>query len=295
MDLSRLHPQARSALGAQIRVPLTVENLAEVRRSMTDAAPVEVGAGPRLRTVTEVDADGVPARFYSDGPAGRPVLLFAHGGGWVMGDLATHDGLCRQLAADSGWAVLAVEYRLAPESAYPAAVDDMERALGWLRRADPPVAVAVAGDSAGGYLAAVLARRAADAGRPVAAQVLICPALDPAMSYPDLDDYGLDRAEMRFFWQAFAPAGSVPVNPLLMDPAGMPPAVIVTAELDVLRDEAERYAHRLQAAGVPVISTRYQGVNHNFVRKLALFDAAGVAVAQIAAALRSPGLISEVP
>jgi acetyl esterase len=288
MDLSRLHPQAQSAIREQVRVPLTVENLAAVRRSMADAAPVEVGSGPPLRTVTDVDADGVPARFYSDGPDDAPVVLFAHGGGWVMGDLATHDGLCRQLAADSGWAVLAVDYRLAPESPYPAAVDDMERALGWLRRADRPVAVA--GDSAGGYLAAVLARRAADAGRPVAAQVLICPALDPAMTYPELDEYGLNREEMRFFWQSFAPAGTAPVNPLLMDPAGMPPAVVVTAELDVLCDEAERYARRLQAAGVPVICTRYQGVNHNFVRKLALFDAAGVAVAQIAAALRSAGI-----
>lgn len=288
MDLSRLHPQARTAISEQIRVPLTVENLAGVRRSMADAMPAEVGAGPRLRTVTDLDVDGVPARLYSDGPDDGPVLLFAHGGGWVMGDLATHDGLCRQLAADTGWAVLAVDYRLAPESPYPAALADMERALGWLRRAGRPVVVA--GDSAGGYLAAVLARRAADADRPVAAQVLICPVLDPAMDYPELDGYGLHREEMRFFWEAFAPAGSAPVNPMLMDPAGMPPAVVVTAELDVLRDEAERYAHRLQAAGVPVICTRYQGLNHNFVRKLALFDAAGVAVAQIAAALKSLGI-----
>jgi acetyl esterase len=180
--------------------------------------------------------------------------------------------------------VLAVDYRRAPEHPWPAAVDDVSRALAWLgdRR------VAVAGDSSGGHLAAVVARRARDAGRPVAAQVLICPVLDPAMDYPDLDDYGLHRDEMRFFWDAFL-AGGDPAdpdaNPSVADPAGLPPAVVVTAELDVLRDEAERYAARLQAAGVPVICTRYQGVNHNFVRKLAIFDAAHAAVAQIAAAL----------
>ena len=253
---------------------------------MADAAPVEVGAGPRLRSITDVDAGGVPARLYRDGPDDAPVLLYAHGGGWVMGDLDTHDGLCRLLTKESGWAVLAVDYRLAPESPYPAAVEDLDRALGWLR--DRDLRVGAGGDSAGGHLAAVLARRAADAGRPLLAQVLICPALDPAMAYPDLDDFGLHRDEMRFFWDAFAPDGlPAAADPLRMDPAGLPPAVVVTAELDVLRDEGERYAHRLQAAGVPVISTRYQGVNHNFVRKLALFDAAGVAVAQVGAALRA--------
>ena len=278
MDLSRLHPQARAAVEAQIRVPLTTENLPGVRRSMADAAPVEVGDGPPLRSVTDVDAGGVPARFYRDGPDDAPVLLYAHGGGWVAGDLATHDGLCRLLVKETGWSVLAVDYRLAPESPYPAAVEDLTRALDWLR--DQGLRVGVGGDSAGGHLAAVLARQAADAGRP---------ALDPAMAYPELDDFGLHRDEMRFFWDAFAPDGlPAAADPLRMDPAGLPPAVVVTAELDVLCDEGERYAYRLQAAGVPVISTRYQGVNHNFVRKLALFDAAAVAVAQIGAALRAP-------
>jgi acetyl esterase len=264
-------------------VPLTVDNLAGVRQSMADAAPAEVGEGVAVRTVADVDAGGVPARYYDDGPPDAPVLLYAHGGGWVMGDLETHDGLCRRLAKETGGAVLSVGYRRAPESRHPAAVDDVERALDWLG----PRRIVAAGDSAGGYLAAVLARRHPER---IAAQVLICPALDPAMAYPDLDDYGLHRDEMRFFWAAYAPDGlAAQEDPLRFDPAGMPPAVVVTAELDVLRDEGERYAYRLQEAGVPVICTRYQGVNHNFVRKLALFDAAGVAVAQIAAALRAPG------
>jgi acetyl esterase len=263
-----------------------VDNLAGVRQSMVDAVPDEVGDGVPVRTVADVDAGGTPARYYNDGPDDAPVLLYAHGGGWVMGGLATHDGLCRRLARETGGAVLSVDYRLAPEHRYPAALDDLDRALDWLgdRR------IAAGGDSAGGYLAAVLARR--HPGR-IAAQVLICPALDPAMQYPDLDDYGLHRDEMQFFWAAFAPAGVDPeVNPMVFDPAGMPPAVVITAELDVLRDEGERYAYRLQDAGAPVVCTRYLGVNHNFVRKLAIFDAAGAAIAQIAAALRSPGFAS---
>ncbi|HKS97883.1 MAG TPA: alpha/beta hydrolase fold domain-containing protein, partial [Rugosimonospora sp.] len=133
-------------------------------------------------------------------------------------------------------------------------------------------------------------RRARDAGAGLAAQVLICPVLDPAADYPALDGYGLDRHEMRFFWDAYAPPGvdrSQPdLDPLRADLAGLPPAVIITAELDVLRDEAERYAAALLRAGVPVVAARYQGMVHNFPRKLALFDAAHAAVAQIAAVLR---------
>ena len=287
MDLERLHPQARLALSAQRRAPLTRENLDAVRHSMVDATTDEVGAGPRLRTVTDVAADGVPARLYADRDD-QPILLYAHGGGWVLGDLETHDGLCRHLAKATGWAVLSVDYRRAPEAPHPAAIDDLETALTWLRRTRPEP-VAVAGDSAGAHLAAVVARRQRDRGQPVAAQVLICPALDPALAYPELDDYGLHTDEMRFFWDAFVPAGidrSDPdVDPFRASFGGLPPAIVLTAELDVLRDEGERYAAALLAAGVPVIAVRYQGVNHNFVRKLALFDAAHVAVAQIAAAL----------
>jgi acetyl esterase len=289
MDPARLHPQVRAALTAQIREPLTIENLASVRASMVDAAPAEVGEGPTVRRVQDVSANGVPARLYADGED-RPTIVYAHGGGWVMGDLDTHDGLCRHLAVATGWSVLSVDYRRAPEVPYPGASDDLDAAIAYARQSG---VVAVAGDSAGGHLAAVAARRARDAGNPLAAQVLICPVIDPAMAYPELDDYGLHRDEMRFFWDAYLPEPAdrtVPdADPLRADPAGLPPAVVITAELDVLRDEGERYAGALMAAGVPVVSARYQGVNHNFVRKLAIFDAAHAAVAQIAASLRPIG------
>jgi len=297
MDPARLHPQARAALAAQPRAPLTVPNLAEVRASMVEAIPVEVGDGPPVATVVNLDAGGVPARLYRDAAADRaPVILYAHGGGWVMGNLDTHDGLCRNLVAASGWALLAVDYRLSPEHPYPAAIEDLTRALGWLRGeaeqryALDPGRIAVAGDSAGGHLAAVLARRARDAGAGLAAQILICPVIDPAVDYPPLDDYGLDTEEMRFFWDAYAPPevdrAQPDLDPLGADLAGLPPAVVVTAELDVLRDEGERYAAALLRAGVPVVAARYQGMVHNFPRKLALFDAAYAVVGQIAASLR---------
>lgn len=297
MDPTRLHPQARAALTAQRRAPLSVATLAEVRRSMVEATVSEVGAGPAVGLVADVDAGGVPARLYRDADDRRvPVVLYAHGGGWVMGSPDTHDGLCRQLAAVSGWAVLSVDYRLAPEHPYPAAVDDLSRALSWVRGSGAAryaldaKRVAVAGDSSGGHLAAVTARRARDAGAGLAGQILLCPVIDPAADYPDLDDYGLHRDEMRFFWDAYAPPGvdrtDPDLNPLGADLAGLPPAVVITAELDLLRDEGERYAERLLRAGVPVIAARYQGLVHNFPRKLAIFDAAHAVLAQLGAILR---------
>ncbi|MEV1328489.1 alpha/beta hydrolase [Micromonospora costi] len=297
MDPRRLHPQARAAMQVQQRVPLTRATLPAVRHSMLDATPAEVGDGPAIRSVADVDAGGVPARLYRDDDRdAMPVVLFAHGGGWVMGGVDTHDGLCRQVAAASGWAVLSVDYRLAPEHPYPAAVDDMARALAWLR--GPGAArhgldaarIAVAGDSAGGHLAAVTARRARDAGIRLTGQLLVCPVIDPAADYPALDEYGLDREEMRFFWDAYAPPGvdrtQPDLDPLRADLTGLAPAVVITAELDVLCAEGERYAAAMLAAGVPVTATRYQGLIHNFPRKLALFDAAHIALGQVTAALR---------
>ncbi|MBO0871441.1 MAG: alpha/beta hydrolase fold domain-containing protein, partial [Micromonosporaceae bacterium] len=113
--MTQLHPQVRAAIESQRREPLTMDNIPAVRQSMRDAVAEEVGAGPTLAEVADVDAGGVPARWYRDGtPAGT--IVYAHGGGWVMGDLDTHDGLCRHLVATTGWAVLAVDYRRAPES-----------------------------------------------------------------------------------------------------------------------------------------------------------------------------------
>jgi acetyl esterase/lipase len=293
-----LYPQAQASIGEQIKVPLAVDRLDEARQSMVDAVATECGTGPRLASVRDVDAAGVPARLYRPDSAGAtPVIVYLHGGGWVLGGLATHDPLCRLLADRSRCAVFAIDYRLSPEHPYPAAFDYLERAVEWLRDtgASPygldVTRLAIAGDSAGGHLTAVAARRARDRGEHFACQVLACPVIDPEMRYPDLDAYGLNRDEMRFFWDAFAPPGRVDrrapdLAPLSADLAGLPPALVITAEYDILRDEGEAYAAALASAGVPTVAVRYAGLNHNFQRKLALFDAAPVAVGQIADAVR---------
>jgi acetyl esterase len=270
--------------------------LLATRAAMEAAVDQECGPPVPVAQVSDVDADGVPCRLYVPVP-GAPVLLYAHGGGWAMGSVETHDRLCRRIADRSGCAVLSVGYRLAPEHPYPAALEDLETALAWLRREAPGVdatRVAVGGDSAGGQLAAVVARRQRDAGTPLAYQILIYPAIDPAMSsesYRQLGDYGLESTAMAIFWAMFAgDAGdreSADLAPLVADLAGLPPALILTAEYDVLRDEGERYGDALVAAGVPTVVARYLGVNHGWVRKLAQFDAAGPAADQVAAGLRA--------
>jgi acetyl esterase/lipase len=292
-----LYPQARAAIDAQEKVPLALDRVAEARQGMVDGTAVEVGPGPRLASVTDVDAGGVPCRLYCpERPDRTPVVVYLHGGGWVLGDLTTHDGLCRLIASRSRCAVLALDYRRAPEHPYPAAFDDLDRAVDWLRGTGAArfgldaSRLAIAGDSAGGHLAAVGARRARDRGEPYRYQVLGCPVIDPAQRYPDLDAYGLTSAEMRFFWDSFAPPGRVDrahpdLSPLNADLAGLPPALVITAEYDILRDEGEAYAAALATAGVPTVAVRYPGVIHNFHRKLALFDAAELAIAQMGAAL----------
>lgn len=280
------------ALGEQPRVPLSVETLAASRRSMVEATPAECGQGPPVGRVVDVDAGGVPGRLYEAAGGGTDGAgtVFAHGGGWVLGDLGTHDAVCRALAVHSGRAVLAVDYRRAPENPYPAAVDDLERAVDWLRGTGRD-RVAVCGDSAGGHLAAVVARRARDRHLPLAGQVLVYPVIEPAQNYPDLGDVGLDPREMRFFWDAYAPPGMDRAHPDL-DPSravltGLPPTLVLTAEYDILCGEGERYAAALAEAGVRTTATRYLGMTHGFFRRLALIDAAGVAVVQVGTALRT--------
>lgn len=295
-----LHPQTRATIGEQPpAVPLSVQTLEESRASMRDSAATEAGPGVAVAVVEDVSADGVPCRLY-DPRAGRgaAVVVYLHGGGWVMGDLDSHDGVCRRLADRSGCAVLSVAYRLAPEFPWPTAIRDVETAVAWLRReADrhglDPTRIGIAGDSAGGHLAAVVARRSRDAGPGFAYQVLVYPVIDPGMStasYPAYAEYGMDQAEMRFYWDAFCPDGidrnQPDVSPMAAKLSGLPPTLVITAEYDVLRDEGEAYAVALAEAGVPAVLVRYQGVNHGFFRKLAVFDAARLAVDQVAVTLR---------
>lgn len=249
-------------------------------------------------------AGDVAIRVYrpSDEP-GLPVVVYFHGGGWVICDLDTHDHTCRDLANDTGAIVVSVDYRLAPEHPYPAAPDDCEAAVRWVAEHAAALGgdgtrLAVAGDSAGGNLAAVTAQRCRDHGGPALRfQLLVYPATGtPEDDRPSLSDnaegYGLTRERMRWFTGHYVPdrsrreePGVAPIR--AADLAGLPPALVITAEYDPLRDEGEDYAAALRAAGVPATASRYDGLIHAFFSLGVVIPRARDAQLEAAAALRA--------
>ncbi|GLW66813.1 putative lipase/esterase [Actinomadura rubrobrunea] len=269
-------------------------SLPETRRSLDAALRALPGRRRDLPHVADLAVPGddgpVPVRLYRPEPPGGaplPALVYLHGGGWVLGGLDSVDALCRDLAADVGCLVISVDYRLAPEHPFPAAVRDAWAVASAVGR-DPyrfgarPGAVAVAGDSAGGNLAAAVALLARDHGLPLAHQLLVYPVTDTAMDTPSYaaygTGYGLDAAGMAECLRMYR-GDADPADPLLAplrapDLSGLAPATVITAELDVLRDEGEAYARRLAEAGVPVEARRYEGVVHSFFLLPDLFDAA---------------------
>jgi acetyl esterase len=250
--------------------------------------PEEVGSS------VEVDVLGVPCRLHRPAGIERPhLLVFLHGGGWIVGGLEPHDGLARSLCARGGIAVLTVDYRLAPEHPFPAPLEDCLTVARWAGEQDGGrewASVSVGGDSAGGNLAAAVALVFRAEGRPLACQLLVYPALDATARSPSYDangeGYGLEAQDMRWYWEQYAgthPADDPLLSPLATgDLAGLAPAVVVTAEYDVLRDDGERYAERLRKAGVPVWSKRYDGMLHGFLGQGDVVDAADAAVTEVA-------------
>ncbi len=246
----------------------------------------------------------VPVRLYKPESAGDeplPVLVFYHGGGWVVCNLDTHDTLCRQLANAVGCAVVAVDYRLAPEHKYPAAVDDSYAAASWVMEnagtfGGDPARVAVGGDSAGGNLATVVSMMARDRGEPMpVCQILIYPVTDYDLERPsyleNAEGYVLTKAAMRWFFDCYFERdedGYQPyASPIRAESlVGLPPALVITSEYDPLRDEGEAYAARLKEAGVPVKHTRYDGMIHPFIRRTAIFDKDKLAQKQITETLK---------
>jgi acetyl esterase len=248
-------------------------DLATLRREYDAAAPNLFGPTPDVDSVEDHDANGVPVRVYRPAGGERAALVYLHGGGWVLGGLDSHGPLCQTLAARSGQAVVAVDYRLAPEHRYPAAVEDAWIAFRWAHaRFDR---LAVGGDSAGGHLTATVARRARDAEQALTLQVLAYPATDHGCEWPSYRQYttgpAFHTAEMRWYWEQFlddpSRAGEADCSPLRTDVlSGLAPALVLTAEHDPLRDEGEAYAHALREAGVPVTLHRYDGLIHGFLR-----------------------------
>jgi acetyl esterase/lipase len=279
--------------------------LAAVRDAL-ESAPLPEGM-PEMAAITEAAIPGqagdVPARIYRPtGDLGGPVLVYLHGGGLVMGSNHSFEPLARELAAATAATVVAVDYRLAPESPPPAQFDDAWAAVGWVARSADKLGVdagrlAVIGDSAGGSLAAAVALAARDrGGPPICAQVLLYPGLDRDMDVPSMIALAeapmLSRDDIDYMHALVDGAAGPPCDPYLVpayasDLSGLPPAIVVTAGCDPIRDWGERYAARLCAAGVQTTLTRYPGMYHGFLMRSDATARGRLAIAEVGALLRA--------
>jgi acetyl esterase len=310
----KLDPNVRSLLEmfeAQGGPPLESFPPAEARkliRQMTDqigGTPEPVQSIENLR-IPGPDGD-IPIRIYTPAsPAPRPAMVYFHGGGWVICDLDTHEVQCSAIARRAGAVVVSVDYRLAPEHKFPAAVTDSYAATIWVaanagRLGIDPRRISVGGDSAGGNLAAVVSLKSRDERGPaIALQALVYPVTDLSSfdtgSYREFaQGYQLTKPEMEWFRDQYLSSAEdrrhPHASPLLeRNLRGLPPALIITAECDPLRDEGEAYAKRLEEAGVTVTSTRYAGMIHPFFSLTAVIPQAFDAIQQVADAVQRAGL-----
>jgi acetyl esterase len=284
-----LHPQAVAFLELMDTGAAPAEPDIDTMRAATRTNPHR-GTGPGLAHVEDTTVGDVAVRVYRPADGVLPALVYLHGGGWSIGGLDTGDPMCRHLAAEAGCVVISVDFRLAPEHPFPAAVEDAHAVTAdVVRRAShygiDPAAVAVAGDSSGGNLATVTARLMRDDGVALAHQLLFCPNTDSGLDSPSFaefaEGYGLSAATMAWFLGHYigcADRSDPRIAPVRAgDLTGLAPATIITAEYDILRDEGERYAEILRAAGVPVGLRRFDGMIHNFVTLPEVFDDAGTA------------------
>jgi acetyl esterase len=304
-----LDPQMKSLLDAMAKANLpgfhTLTPVEARKQMVSRVAPVtpEPIAQVEDRSIPGPGGE-IPIRIYTpegSGPFGA--LVYFHGGGWVLGDIAMTDQPCRMLAKQSGCVVASVEYRLAPEHKFPAAPDDCYAATKWVSdnassiKVDPK-RIAVGGTSAGGTLAAVVAIMARERGCPgIAYQLLIYPATTAELTSPSQkqfaeDGYILSRADMEWFWGHYLASTADRTNPYACPAyiktfSGLPPAMVITAEYDPLRDEGEAYAVRLREESVSTVVKRYDGVTHGFFGMPSVLDKSKLAIAEAAAALRA--------
>jgi acetyl esterase len=264
------------------------------------------GAATPVGAVTRLSIPGpggeLAGRLYHPGAAGRlPVVIYFFGGGWTLGNLDTCDEVCRRLCRGVDCLVLSVAYRLAPEHPFPAAPRDCHAAALWAaanvdRHDGDPTRIAVAGDSAGGNLAAAVTLLARDRGPALACQVLVYPNVEHGADTPSMresDDPAMfNRRSVEWYWGHYLAAPGDGTDPLASplrapDLRGLPPALVITAERDPLRDEAERYAGRLAEAGVPVTQVRYDGMAHGFFTMTGTLETARAATGKVVAFLRA--------
>lgn len=306
-----LDPQVKALLDSMAENPaprlidLPVADGREMYRAMAATLDLQgVAIGKVEDRSIEGPGGALPLRIYTPVAAGGdalPVLVYFHGGGWVIGDLETHDALCRTLANEAVCKVVAVDYRLAPEHVFPAAVDDCYAALKWVEANGASIGVdatriAVAGDSAGGNLAAVMSQIAkAEKGPKISFQLLIYPATDTDVdtgSYQaNGSGYFLERDGMIWFFDHYiagADRNDTRISPAKATSfAGLPPAYVVTAGFDPLRDEGRAYAEALKAAGVPTEHVNYDGMIHGFFNLQGVLDVGRDAVKTAAKALKA--------
>lgn len=305
-----LHPQVEANLKllAEMNLPqMSTLSPAEARIAAAErraATSLEKEPVDRVEENTiPGPADDLPVRIYTPAGGGsRPLLMVFHGGGWVLGSPESEDTTARGLVNRTGAVAVSVDYRLAPESRFPAAAEDCYAATVWaVEHASELGAdgtrVGVAGTSAGGNLSAVVSLMVRDRGGPaIAHQVLFNPVIDfdtNTQSYLDnAEGHGMTRGDMLWFWDNYVPDESARANPYASpmragDVSGLPAATVITAEYDVLRDEAEAYAERLRAAGVDVQCTRYDGMIHGFNNQLGVYDRAKEALDEAGARLNA--------
>ena len=308
-----LDPKVKAMLDVRAALPsVEKQTVAEARATTIARVAAVTATALPVASVTDRSIPGpggspMAVRIYtplaSGGTGPHPLMVFFHGSGFVICNLDTHDAMCRNLCSAAGIVVVSVDYRLAPEHKFPAASDDCFAATQWAvahaaELGADPARVVIAGDSAGGNLAAVTALRARESGGPaLRGQLLLYPVTDyhtpGTPSYRDnAEGYGLTREAMKWFWGHYLARESDADNPYASplkaaDFRGLPAALVITAEYDVLRDEGERYAERLREAGVPVQMTRYDGHHHGFFNCVGTLPRADDALAECAGLLKA--------